>query len=126
MLGIACNSHGQNMSVQNPLVELRTNPIGVGVVQPRFSWQFRASQNNVQQSAYQIFVAESVENLTKETELLWNTGKVDNGNSVLITYHGVALRSGKTYFWKVKVWTNKGVTPWSKPASWTMAYYPSQ
>jgi alpha-L-rhamnosidase len=121
MLGIACNSHGQNMSVQNPLVELRANPIGVGVVQPRFSWQIKASQNNVQQSAYQIFVAESAENLTKETELSWNTGKVDNGNSVLIPYQGLALRSGKTYFWKVKVWTNKGVTPWSKPASWTMA-----
>jgi alpha-L-rhamnosidase len=121
LLGIASNSHCQEMSVQNPLVEMRTNPIGVGAVQPRFSWQIKASQNNVQQSAYQLVAAESVENLTKETNLSWNTGKVENGNSVLIPYHGQALRSGKTYFWKVKVWTNKGVTPWSKPASWTMA-----
>ncbi len=121
ILGIAINGRSQDLSIQNQLVEMRINPIGVGVQQPRLSWQIKTSLNNIQQTAYQIAVAESAEKLNKESDLTWNSGKVESSNSVLIPYHGKQLYSGKAYYWKVKVWTNKGVTPWSRNNSWTMA-----
>jgi len=118
---IACNSNNPGLSIQNIQVEMRSNPLGLDVQQPRLSWQIAATMNNVQQTAYQIMVAESPENIKKENELIWNSGKVESSNSVLISYKGKPLESGKVYYWKVKVWTNKGETSWSQANSWTMA-----
>jgi alpha-L-rhamnosidase len=102
-------------------VETRTNPIGIDALNPRFSWQIESSESQILQSAYQILVAESPENLISEKDVVWNSGKVEAGTSVLIPYQGKELKSAKSYFWKVKVWTNLGETEWSKSASWTMA-----
>jgi alpha-L-rhamnosidase len=40
----------------------------------------------------------------------------------LIPFAGEALESEKTYYWKVKITTNKGESTWSEPASFTMAF----
>ncbi|MDQ7949923.1 MAG: family 78 glycoside hydrolase catalytic domain, partial [Pedobacter sp.] len=37
-----------------------------------------------------------------------------------VSYAGAQLRSGKTYYWKVKIWDNKKQAYWSKIASWQM------
>jgi len=102
-------------------VETRINPLGIDALSPRFSWQIESGQRGILQSAYQIVVAESPENLSSENNLMWNSGMVEAGTSVLIPYQGKELMSAKTYFWKVKVWTNKGDSKWSLPAAWTMA-----
>lgn len=108
--------------VVNLKVESRINPLGIDEEHPRFSWQLQSKQPNILQRAYQIMVAESPEKLRAEKDLVWNSGKVESGISVLIAYHGKRLESAKAYFWKVKVWTNKGNTPWSEPGNWTMAF----
>lgn len=108
--------------VRNLKVETRTNPLGIDTQQPRFSWQLQSKQANILQNAYQILVAETPEELSSEKDLVWNSGKVSSGVSVLVSYKGKKLASTKSYFWRVKVWTNKGETPWSKPAIWTMAF----
>jgi len=103
-------------------VETRTNPMGIDAKQPRFSWQLQSKKANIVQLAYQILVAESVEALKNETDLAWNSGKVESGISILIPYNGNKLKSTQTYYWKIKVWTNKGETKWSKVGNWTMAF----
>ncbi len=120
-MSIACICCNRSLSIQNLQVEMRSNPQGLDVQHPRLSWQLEAKINNVQQTAYQVIVAETHKDINNENNLYWNTGKVETDKSVLISYKGRRLESGKTYYWKVKVWTNKGLTSWSKPSKWTMA-----
>ncbi len=103
-------------------VENLSKPEGLDVIYPRFSWQIQSGQSEVLQQAYQILVAESPDYLNSDKQLVWNSGKVLSGNSVMIPYSGKKLESEKSYYWKVKVWTNKGETKWSKPAKWTTAF----
>lgn len=112
----------QDVILQNLKVESKTNPIGLDISQPRFSWQLSSSLFNVMQMAYQIKVSASAKDLDKDTNLLWNSGKVESGISVLIPYNGKNLQSLKTYYWKVKIWSNKGESNWSKINSFNMAY----
>jgi len=121
IIGLACSRRSQSLSIQNLQVEMRSNPLGLDVQQPRLSWQIATTLHNVQQTAYQIMVAESPENIKTEKDLSWNSGKVESSNSVLIPYQGRPLESRKTYYWKVKSQTNKGETSWSKTSRWTMA-----
>ena len=44
------------VTVQNPLCENLSNPIGLDIRQPRFSWQLISDKRNVMQSAYEIRV----------------------------------------------------------------------
>ena len=97
------------------LCEQRTNPKGIDVARPRLSWQLSGDQ-----TAWQVIVASSEEKLAKDAGDLWNSGKVMNDKSVLVGYAGVPLKSRMVCYWKVKIWTSKGVSEWSKPAYWSM------
>lgn len=102
-------------------VEMQENPQGVATAHPRFSWQIRSALSDVVQLSYQIQVARSENDLKKEQNLLWDSGVVESDLSVLIPYAGEKLLSRKSYFWRVKVITNKGETAWSNTGHWNMA-----
>lgn len=119
---VSCScSREKNSMVQNMTVELCSNPLGLDVPHPRLSWQLKANVNNVRQKAYQIMVATSPDGLNSGHNVVWNTGKVNSDHSILIPYEGKVLKARQKYYWKVKVWTNKGATDWSAPGQWTMA-----
>ena len=92
---IACEIHAQ-VKVQTLLCENLTNPIGIDVPQPRFSWQLTGDQRNISQTAYEIVVSSG-----KATA--WKSGKVISDQSVHVPYGGTALQSGKKYTWAVRV-----------------------
>jgi alpha-L-rhamnosidase len=100
--------------------EQLTDPYGIDARQPRLTWQIEGDQRDLRQVAYQVLVASSPENLSKDKGDLWNSGKVVTDQSLMIPYAGVPLKSRKACFWKVRVWTNAGETSWSRPARWTM------
>lgn len=79
----------------------------------RFSWQIASGKPDLKQTAYQIQVAASPEQLESGDGLWWDSGVVRSDESVLVPYAGKALESGKPYYWRVKLTTNQGVTPWS-------------
>lgn len=109
------------VSVTNLLCENETNPLGMDITQPRFSWQLVSDQRNVSQSAYEIRVANTPYNLKRNKQLIWNSGKVASGQSIFIPYNGSALQSAKKYYWQVRIWDSKGKpTAWSAPASFEM------
>jgi alpha-L-rhamnosidase len=90
------------LKVQYLLTENLTNPIGLDVTQPRFSWQLIAdNRRNVMQSAYEIMVSSPKGNV-------WKSGKVMSDSSVQVAYKGIALQSGTKYTWEVRVWDNSG------------------
>ena len=104
------------VKLQNLLTENLTNPIGIDVQQPRFSWQLVSDQRNVSQTGYEIIVSG-----TKGS--IWKSGKVMSDRSVHVPYAGTALQSGKKYTWEVRVWDNNGKpTPWSEPAFFQTAF----
>lgn len=109
------------INTTNLRTEMKQNPIGIDIPEPRLMWQIESDIQDVNQTAYQIIVAESAKDLENQENLVWNSEKVSSENSIFVPYQGKPLQSRKTYYWKVKVWTNKGESPWSEVNSWTMA-----
>ncbi len=62
------------------------NPVGVDSAKPHFSWQSDNSERNWQQSAYQILVASSAEQLNAGHADVWDSGKIASAESVGIVY----------------------------------------
>lgn len=121
VLGWAGCSSDSTVEVKNLRLEMKENPLGINVTQPRFSWQIASGKPDLKQTAYQIQVAASPEQLESGDGLLWDSGVVRSDESVLVPYAGKALESGKPYYWRVKLTTNQGDTPWSDAGSWSMA-----
>lgn len=115
----ASGSHSQ-VTVSELRTELLRDPMGIDVLQPRLSWQLMSDLRNVQQTGYQILVSSSPEKLARNLGDVWDSKKILSSKSVQIDYAGVPLKSGKAYFWKVRSYTNKCASPWSRPARWTM------
>ena len=121
------NSFGDNppakkIEAKNLVTEYKTNPLGLDILKPRLSWKLYASTNNVVQTAYRIQVATSVKDLKSGNNLVWDTKKVNTSKSIQIEYNGEKLTSKQRLYWRVKVWTNKGESQWTKGNDfWEMA-----
>lgn len=96
------------ISISQLQTEMLTNPEGIDVKQPRFSWVLQSKLNQIKQIAYQITVASSLEKLNTNTPDLWDSGKVVSDESVNVIYSGKKLNNRQEAFWKVRIWTNKG------------------
>nr|WP_315242873.1 glycoside hydrolase family 78 protein [uncultured Flavobacterium sp.] len=114
-------SNGQ-ISAEHLRCEMTENPLAVNTNQPRLSWQLVSKEFYASQIGYQILVSSSEENLKKDNGDIWNSGRVNSDKNLQITYSGTPLKSETKYFWKVKVWNQKGkVSNWSKTASFRMS-----
>lgn len=95
------------VTLRNLTVENVSNPIGIGVKTPRFSWKLVSDKRNVKQSAYEIQVKEG-----KKT--VWASGKVASETSIFNKYAGAPLVSDSKYTWQLRVWDNQGhVSKWA-------------
>lgn len=105
------------LGIVNLRTEYKTNPLGLGTVSPRLSWEVVSTTRGVLQTAYQIKAALTPEDLKSDKKLLWNTGKVISDRSNQIEYNGTKLQSAQKVYWQVKIWDNKGKsTGWSEKA----------
>ena len=119
-LMLLCGTNVWSYSVYHLTCEHATNPLGVETSTPRFSWKLHAQERGTMQSAYQIIVADTEENLSEENCNIWNSGKVYSDNSVLVPFSGKTLTPATTYYWKVRSWDNRGdSSSWSKTARFT-------
>ncbi len=101
--------------------EYLENPLGIDERNPRLSWALSATQRGKHQTAYQILVARTPEELHGENGEAWDSGKVISEKSVGIPYEGVELVSGERYYWCVRVWDERDVHgSYSSPALWSM------
>ncbi|MDR1492470.1 MAG: glycoside hydrolase family 78 protein, partial [Planctomycetaceae bacterium] len=101
-------------------VEYQTEPLGIETKTPRFSWKLSDPNftKGQKQTAYQIFVASNKMLLSENNADIWNSGKVESDQSLLIPYNGKnELKSSCEYYWKVLVFDKDGKsTTWSEPA----------
>jgi alpha-L-rhamnosidase len=108
MFLIAGCSVKNELKVSNLRCEYLENPVGLDVVQPRFSWNIVSSKREVTQSAYRIIVSDKLNLLSTESGNIWDSGKVPSDQMVNIAYNGKPLQSDKTYFWSIMIWNQKG------------------
>ena len=100
--------------VTNLRCENRINPLGIDMLNPRFSWQLVSDHRNVLQTAFEIRVNDQSGKIN-----VWESGKQEVSQSLFIPYGGPALKSASVYYWQVRVWDNQGnVSAWSGKSFW--------
>jgi alpha-L-rhamnosidase len=82
--------------------EYRPNPLGLDVQTPHLAWRIVADKRNVKQTAFRILVASTPVNR--------------KSSQSSINLPPSVFQWEKHYYWKVKVWTNKGASDWSEIA----------
>ena len=104
--------------------EYQTKPLGVDTIRPRLAWWFDSSRRGEIQTAYQVVVASSAAKLKAGKYDLWNSKKIQSGQSTQVEYEGKELKSNIECLWKVRVWDRDGkVSGWSEPATWTTGLF---
>ena len=119
---LALSLQGQVIEPVKLKCQYQTNPI-IDQLDPVFSWQIKAGPDdkNVLQTAYQIQVALSEEDLSKGRRLFWDSEKILSDASIHVEYKGPTLSSRQIYYWRVKIWDNQDrESEWSNPQHWEM------
>ncbi len=99
--------------------EHTSDPLGIDAERPCLGWEMTSPVRGARQTAYRIQVAASREALEAGMDLLWDTGKVASDRSAHHAYDGPALESGRRYFWRARVWDERGqASDWSAAAWW--------
>lgn len=110
-----------DFAVKELTCEYMDNPIGIDIKVPRLSWKMVDSRRGARQSAFQIQVASTLENLKSGKADIWDSGKILSDQSVHNEYKGAKLEGRKRYFWRVKIWDqNNKPSPWSEGKFWEM------
>ncbi|MGB6151545.1 MAG: family 78 glycoside hydrolase catalytic domain [Pricia sp.] len=109
------------LTIEKVTVNYFENPIGLDDPHPRISWVMTADGRNKSQSAYEIEVGQSAQDLDKTYNLVWDTGKLISGQNTHVRYKGKTLQSGQRYYFRIRVWDEQDVpSQWSETHSWQM------
>jgi alpha-L-rhamnosidase len=109
------------LSVSTLKTENRVNPVGLDDTQPYLSWVLNDTRRNARQTAYEVRVGTDAAALLRGQALVWASGKVASDQSVHVPYQGETLKSGRRYFWQVRVWDHfNKPSQWSPVAFWQM------
>ncbi|NWG75259.1 MAG: alpha-L-rhamnosidase N-terminal domain-containing protein, partial [Rubrivivax sp.] len=101
--------------------EYLVDPHAVGTPQPRLSWVVTSTEPNAAQSAYQILAASDLQQLRAGEGNLWDTGRVDDSETLHHVWAGAPLGSRDQVFWTVRVWDRAGrASDWAPPAQFTI------
>ena len=120
MPGIISVNAATPLAVKNLRCEYKTDPLGIDVQRPRFSWQLASSERGVLQKSYEIRVSSSAAELARG-KAVWNSGSQESGASTQIEYGGPPLQSAHSYFWQVRITDQHGLaSAWSDVAHWEM------
>lgn len=99
-------AHGSeiNSGPSGLTVETIRDPSGVSIIDltPEFGWEISSEANF--QTAYQLLVASSLENIQNNIGDMWDTGEISSSASNNVEYDGKALMSNQKYYWKVRIW----------------------
>lgn len=110
-----------NLNVTTLKCEYATNPIGLDMLSPQLSWHIESEKRGILQTAYQVIVADSPEDLVQNNANIWDSGKIDTAKSAGVYYSGPKVISRKIYYWKVRIWdSNNKISDWSQPAFFEM------
>ena len=89
-------------------VESTVRPLAIGTKVPRFSWRLRLEGRSRAQSAYRIIVGTDPRNLAAGEADMWDSGRVESGQSTHVPYAGQPLQRNADYYWTVELWDEQG------------------
>ena len=95
------------ISVQNLTINYLKDPCGLDTL-PRFSYQVTSDVRGDSQKNRRIRVYSCKSALANGTSDVWDSGIVEDGNTVLIHYEGEKLLPVKRYFYTVDAETAHG------------------
>ncbi len=105
-----------DVNVQNLTCEYTTNPLGIDKL-PRLGWQVTSKYKEKYQSAYQILISTSQQNIEQNIGDVFDSKKIISTRQSGVYLEGIDLESATRYFWKVRIWDEKDlVSPYSDPA----------
>ena len=107
-IALASCTDNLNISITNPNVEQQTHEQPLATAQPRFSWNYETTENEVAQQNYHIIVATTAENAQKGFGDLWDSGVVPSDQMLYIPYAGKQLQSRDKAYWKVVASVSNG------------------
>ena len=104
----------QRLKFESLTCNYQSNPIAIDNEQPLLSWIVKADGFNREQTAFQVLVASMPDLLNEKDADFWNSRKVKSPQSVHVKYNGEKLTPTQKYWWKVKIWDEKGeASNWS-------------
>jgi alpha-L-rhamnosidase len=102
--------------------EYLSNPLGLDVEKPRFSWTLVSPERAAAQRAYELIVSDDSAFIKKGKGTTWASAKVVASQSLHVLYSGKPLQPFTRYYWRVRVWDEKGrLSAWSEPAHFETA-----
>ncbi len=111
----------QGLQVLDLRTEWQTSPLGIDIQHPRLSWKLDSQRRGAMQGAFQILVASSPDRLAQDIGDVWDSGRVSTTQPFGAVCCGQPLESRIRYYWKVRVWDEKGArSAWSTPSQWEM------
>ncbi|MBN1507086.1 MAG: family 78 glycoside hydrolase catalytic domain [Sedimentisphaerales bacterium] len=100
--------------------EYLAEPLGIGEVRPRLSWNIESRRRGARQTAWRVRAASSPELLARGEADLWDSERTEDDRTAHIEYGGIPLASRTACHWQVQVWDEQRETAVSEPAFWTM------
>ncbi|MCK3684738.1 family 78 glycoside hydrolase catalytic domain [Maribellus sp. YY47] len=117
----SCTS--EKIKIEDMTCEYNTQPKGIDVQSPRFSWKIASTERSILQASFRIIVSEEKNEVLGKSGDSWDSGRVESSNTINITYEGSTLKSNRDYFWRVCIQTKNGEEIWSKPARFHTAFF---
>ena len=94
-----------------------TDPLAVESPRPQLGWALESPARGARQTAWRIQAAVRAEDLAAERALLWESGRVEDAESLNRSWGGADLGPCQPVFWRVQAWDAAGVAgPWSAVA----------
>lgn len=123
----ACGNKQSSMMPVDLTCEYLTNPTGLDITHPRFSWTLQPTDDSAysqQQTAYRILVGSVKKKKSDNFGDMWDSGWIESDNMQLIEYGGKPLQSDQKYYWTVSVKDEKGeISDYSKTAEWSTGLF---
>ena len=114
----AVSHAASSLSVARLRCEYAENPIGIDSLQPRLSWVLESGARGQRQTAFQVLVSATPDALQQGRGDLWDSGRIEGGQSIQVVYGGRPAVSRQRCYWKVRVWDKDGQPAESAPAYW--------
>ena len=92
------------LDVTNLRTQAYTNPIGIDLTTPSFSWVITYSERIIMQTSYSIKVSTERD----FGDVVWESGVVESGQSADVLATGFSPKARTRYYWQVTVTDNKG------------------
>lgn len=89
-------------------INMLTEPYGIPASGPTFSWVMNDSRQDEMQTAYEIIVSNSLDDINSGKGEVLDTGEVKSGESTNVSLPSLKLSDNSLYYWSVRTWDSDG------------------